>query len=67
MSQGVNVGHTEVVGATDKALRVQLKKEDSPRWIPKSVIHADSEVYREDSEPGDLVLEQWFAEKEGLE
>lgn len=64
---GINVGRATVLGATDKALKIQLDKEDSPRWIPKSCIHDDSEVYREDSEPGSLVLLDWFAEKEGLE
>jgi hypothetical protein len=30
------------------------------------VIHDDSEVWAEDSEPGEMVVEQWFADKEGL-
>lgn len=34
-------------------------------WIPKSVIDDDSEVYQ-DGDEGDLVITEWFAEKEGL-
>jgi len=34
-------------------------------WIPKSQIHADSEVYKKDTE-GTLVVSEWFATKEGL-
>lgn len=40
-------------------------------WIPKSVVHDDSEVYRaghgDDGSEGTLVVARWFAEKEGLE
>lgn len=65
---GANLGAAEVVPgrSTAKALLVQIADEDEPRWIPKSVIHEDSEVYRSDSEPGTLVVERWWAEKEGL-
>jgi hypothetical protein len=33
-------------------------------WIPQSVIHDDSEVYKAGTE-GSLVVKYWFAEKEG--
>lgn len=37
------------------------------RWVPKSVVHDNSEVYdlRENRE-GKLVLKGWWARKEGL-
>jgi hypothetical protein len=35
------------------------------KWIPKSVIHDDSEVYKWGTE-GTLVVKQWFAEQEEL-
>ena len=37
-------------------------------WVPKSVIHDDSEVYdmKDGAGPGKLVVLRWFAEKEGL-
>jgi hypothetical protein len=35
------------------------------KWIPKSQIHDDSEVFRK-GDQGKLVVTGWFAEKEGL-
>ncbi len=35
------------------------------RWIPSSVVHDDSEVYRQ-NDFGTLVVHRWWAEKEGL-
>lgn len=34
-------------------------------WIPQSQIHADSEVYNEES-TGTLIVEEWIAIKRGL-
>lgn len=66
-TDGVNLGLAQAIAETEKALRVQLESEDSPRWIPKSQIHDDSEVYDADKNAtGDLVVTRWFAEKEGL-
>lgn len=66
-TDGVNLGQAQTISGTEKALRVQLESEDTPRWIPKSQIHDDSEVYDLDNNgTGDLVVKRWFAEKEGL-
>jgi hypothetical protein len=35
------------------------------RYIPKSLVHDDSDVY-EDGQTGTLVIPEWFATKEGL-
>jgi len=35
-----------------------------PFWVPKSVLHDDSEVYGKGHE-GKLVVQRWFGEKEG--
>lgn len=65
--EGVNLGACKVLAATEKALKVQLEVEDAPRWVPKSQIHDDSEVFDANhNDEGDLVVTQWFAEKEGL-
>ena len=48
---------------TEKALLVLIDGED--KWIPKSVIHEDSEVWRAWDE-GTLAMMAWFAEKEQL-
>ncbi len=66
-TDGVNLGPTKAIAGTEKALRVQLESEDAPRWIPRSQIHDDSEVYDDkNNATGDLVVSRWFAEKEGL-
>ena len=50
---------------TAKAILVTI--EDETHWIPKSVIHDDSEVFDSDENSrGTLVLPEWFAEKEQL-
>lgn len=46
-----------------KAILVDIHGDE--HWIPNSVIHEDSEVYKSGTE-GDLIVERWFAEKEGL-
>lgn len=48
-----------------KALLVTAKDlGDKEVWIPKSVIHDDSEVYKK-GDHGTLKVPMWFAEKEG--
>lgn len=51
------------LGATDKAIKVE-SDDLGEVWVPRSVIHDDSEIYEGDHE-GELVVEGWFAEKEG--
>lgn len=48
--------------ATKKALLVVCA--DGEVWIPKSVIHDDSEVY-EEGHAGKLVVKRWWAEQRG--
>jgi hypothetical protein len=48
-----------------KALLIYIPElDDHSTWIPKSAIHDDSEVWKEDQE-GKLVIKDWFAEKKG--
>ena len=52
-----------VVQGTAKALLVEFM-DGQQRWVPKSVIHDDSEVFDEgDNASGKLVLHGWFVEK----
>ncbi len=44
-------------------LKIQ-PKEGPSFWIPKTVVHDDSEVYK-DGDSGTLVVKDWFAEKRG--
>lgn len=61
--EGVRIENVYVSRATDKALLCVI--DDEEKWIPKSVVHDDSEVWKEFDE-GTLILKTWFAEKEGL-
>lgn len=56
----------EAIAATEKAIKVRgvHPNDDRSEWIPRSVIHDDSEVY-EDGHRGKLVVRPWFARKQG--
>ncbi len=54
---------TEVKHATDRALLVELD-DGRELWCPRSVVHADSEVY-EAGHSGTLIVYEWFAVKNG--
>jgi len=55
----------EVEQETEKAILVNVPElTESPVWIPKSGIHADSECYKADTD-GDLMLIDWFASQRG--
>jgi len=57
----------EVKRATDKALLIYIPDLEESRWIPKSAVHDDSEVFDdEENSRGTLVIVDWFAEKEDL-
>lgn len=50
---------------TGKALLIEI--EGVEFWVPKSVIHDDSEVFdADDNATGALVVQEWWAEKQGL-
>jgi len=46
---------------TDKAILVRFGKDDE-RWVPKSVIGEDSEVFQLNDE-GTLEVYEWFVDK----
>lgn len=58
----VDIANCKCVKETDRALLIEHG--GAERWVPKSVVHDDSEVFEEDHE-GTLVLKSWFAEREG--
>jgi hypothetical protein len=69
---GVTVDECEAKAATANALLVVgdgLKKYYSDGsnglWVPRSVIHDDSEVF-EKGDTGTLVLKTWWAEDRGI-
>lgn len=75
-----SLGRAQVIVETPKAICVKLydhptavkekgkmvKGQPNEAWIPKSVVHEDSEVWseKEGEDEGELFVFQWFAEKE---
>lgn len=62
------IADAEVLAETDRAILVQSPELEENIWVPKSVIHDDSEVYEKSIEGGGpalLIVKFWFAEKEG--
>lgn len=51
------------VAETTKAIKVYDGTKEF--WVPKSVVHEDSEVWKTGQE-GTLIVAEWWAEKEGL-
>jgi hypothetical protein len=54
---------TPVLSETAKAILVDVEGEEV--WIPKSMIHDDSEVFRQ-GHTGTLIVSRWIAEQKGL-
>lgn len=57
------LGRAKCKKATEMAILVAIDGKD--HWVPKSAIDDDSEVYDEGHE-GELVVHEWWAEKQGL-
>lgn len=54
---------------SDKAIHVVLSKTGKTLWIPRSVIVDDESEIQSDAgenDAGSLVIEGWFATKEGI-
>lgn len=68
--EGFDVPSCVCISETDKAILVLNTMSLMDRgsmfdeaWIPKSVLHDDSEVFEKDGE-GTLVVKSWWAEKQ---
>lgn len=66
---GVSLGKVMVAAETKAA--IMLKSSDhhiNKQWIPRSVIHDESDVPSdaEEQDSGELIITRWFAEKNGL-
>lgn len=62
-----SLGTGEVIHATDKALLVELHDLGRELWVPISVLHDDSEIFDDDENgDGELVVLEWWAERNGL-
>lgn len=70
MNDGHNLGNAQLVRTTDKAILVSVdelidSEWEGEIWVPKSVVHDDSEVYSGSTESGDLIVKTWWAEDKG--
>lgn len=63
-AEGTSLGQGQSTRETERAVLVELESGEEV-WIPKSVIHDDSEVWGA-GQAGDVIVMAWFAEKEGL-
>ncbi len=59
----VTIQDVTAVRDSDKAVLCDIEGEEI--WIPKSQIHADSEVYAKETE-GALIITRWIAEQKNL-
>lgn len=67
--QPISLGTGMLIKERDKSILVSLEDGDGEEmWIPKSVIHDDSEVYGdgEDEQEGNVVVKKWWAEERNL-
>lgn len=63
MMEPYDIGGTSwVVRETDAALYVKVEGVGG-KWIPKSVVHDDSECYKA-GQKGKLIVAEWWAEKQ---
>ncbi len=62
-----SAGAVKCVGETALALKVMKGTGMKAKtfWVPKSVVHEDSDVQGEGDE-GELFVFRWYAEQEGL-
>jgi hypothetical protein len=65
-SYGVSLGTARCHYATPLALKVFLNDLHRVIWVPRSVIHDDSEVWQL-GDSGDLCVHQWWAEESGFD
>lgn len=64
-SEPVTFESTTCIAETAMAILVRFDG-GNEHWVPKSVIKDESEVNEKD-DTGDLVLPEWFVEKNGIE
>lgn len=53
------------IRVSTSGLAILCKQGDKTFWVPKSVIHDDSEIWDKVGQEGKLIVQAWFAEKEG--
>lgn len=61
-----SLGQASVEEETSKAVLFHVEDLDQDLWVPKSVLHDNSKVWQLHQDPGELVVKQWWAEKNQL-
>lgn len=56
------LGHGECLLERPLAIKVAIDGDQEPKWVPKSVLHDDSEVFSK-GDTGKIVVEAWWGEK----
>lgn len=60
-----SMGQVQVTAETSKAIMCVPESDgDASYWVPKSVVHDDSEAFKK-GDSGSLVVKKWWAEKNG--
>jgi hypothetical protein len=58
------LGDGKITRETDKAVKAELE-DGREIWIPKSVIHDDSEAWDRENNEGTIVCKRWWMERNG--
>lgn len=61
---GFVIDGAECVYETEKAICIKAPMFDEDKWVPKSVVTDESEVYKKGT-TGNCIVSEWFADKEG--
>ncbi|HUI23280.1 MAG TPA: hypothetical protein VLY82_02690 [Nitrososphaerales archaeon] len=65
-NEPVSVEVELAIASTDQAILIRIEDGEEEIWIPKSQIHADSEV-SEEGDSGTLIIPRWLAREKGIE
>jgi hypothetical protein len=69
MGKPCSLGDAKVLreSPSGKALLVECEDLGETKWVPKSCVHDDSPVFdANENSDGELIVEEWWATKEGL-
>lgn len=59
------MGDAEPITESRNGKNILFNVEGEEIWVPKKVIHDDSDVWKLGNDPGSLVVKYWWAEKHG--
>lgn len=62
--QYVIIADVEATAESEKAILVSVEGDEV--WVPKKIIHDDSETYKKGTS-GNLIVQKWWADKNKLE